>query len=138
MNNNKLEIIKKVEYPNKAIILKYEGEDDQKFLVSDEKGACYSIEKNRSIPKPFIDKPPKPLTPVFRLLIIAFVGLAPAGLGALVFAPLAALWSLLIFLTYPLNRADRIRLVIAWGIIIALLGLAILLNALFMARLAHS
>ncbi len=67
--------------------------------------AHLTIPKNRSIPKPFVDKPPQPLTPAFRLLAWAFVGLAPAGLGTLVLAPGRVLWALAMLLTRPLIRA---------------------------------
>ena len=75
--------------PDQPLILKYEGEDDQSLLVTSPDGTRLNFPKNRSIPQPLVDKPPKPLTPAFRLLALAFVGLAPAGLGALILAPVS-------------------------------------------------
>jgi hypothetical protein len=121
--------------PVRTLILKYEGEDDGSFFVSGADGVRLAVPKNRNIPKPFIDKPRQPLTPAFRLLALAFVGLAPAGLGTLVLAPLAALWALAMLITRPLSRGDRRRVIVIWGISAGLLGLAIPLSLLFLARL---
>ena len=126
-NNNPLE-------PDQTSSLKYEGEDDQSFFVSSDNSACLTIPKNRSIPNPFVDQPAQPLTPAFRLLAWAFVGLAPAGLGTLVLAPAAALWVLAMILTRPLIRADRIRVFVVWGIAAMLLGIAIPVSTLVLAH----
>ena len=122
--------------PDRTLILRYEGEDDQSFFVSDAGGAQLTVPKKRAVPKPFFDQPPQPLTPAFRLLAAAFVGLAPAGLGALVLAPLAVLWALAMLFTRSLSRDDRIRVIVVWGIAAGLLGLAIPMSALFLARLS--
>lgn len=115
--------------PNPPVILQYEGEDDQSFFVSGLNTKRLAVPKNRSIPRPFRDQPPQPLTPAFHLLVLAFVGLAPAGLGTLVLAPLAALWALAVVITRPLTRADHIRIIIILGIAALLFGIAIPLSA---------
>jgi hypothetical protein len=92
--------------------------------------------KSRSVPKPFLDQPSQPLTPAFHLLAAAVVGLAPAGLGTLVLAPLAALWALVMLISRPLTRGDRRRVFVVWGVSAGLLGLAIPISALFLARLS--
>jgi hypothetical protein len=121
--------------PDQTLILRYEDEDDLSVFVSNIEGIRLTVPKNRAIPKPFIDQPPQPLTPAVHLLAAAFVGLAPAGLGTLVFAPLAALWALGMLITRPLSRSDRIRVFVVWGIAAVLLGLAVPMCALFLARL---
>jgi len=121
---------------DRTLILRYEGEDDQSFFVSDADGAQLIVPKNRNVPKPFLDQPSHPLTPAFRLLAAAFVGLAPAGLGTLVLAPLAALWALAMLITRSLTWDDRKRVIAVWGIAAGLLGLAIPMSALFLARLS--
>ncbi len=113
----------------------YESEDDRAYTVSDG-AATFVVPKNRAVPKPFVDKPPQPLTPAFRLLVAAFVGLAPAGLGTIVLAPLAVLWSLAVLFTRPLEPADRKRVVVVCGIAALLLALAIPFSELFFARLS--
>jgi hypothetical protein len=120
--------------PNQTLILKYEGEDDQSFFVSNSNLTRLAIPKNRSVPKPFRDHPPQPLTPAFHLLALAFLGLAPAGLGALVLAPIAALWALAMAVTRPLTRADRARVIVVLGIAALLLGIAIPLSAVVLAH----
>jgi hypothetical protein len=121
---------------DRSLILRYEGEDDQSYIVSRTNGARLTIPKNRSVPKPFVDKPPQPLSPAFRLLVAAFIGLAPAGLGTIVLAPLAVLWSLAMVFTRPLYRSDRKRVVAVCAIAVVLLALAIPLSELFLARLS--
>jgi len=121
---------------DRSLSLRYEGEDDQSYIVSRTNGARLTIPKNRSVPKPFVDKPPQPLSPAFRLLVAAFIGLAPAGLGTIVLAPLAVLWSLAMLLTRPLNRSDRKRLVVVCVIAAVLLAIAIPLSELFLTRLS--
>jgi hypothetical protein len=122
--------------PDQPLILKYEGEDDQSFLVTSPDGTRLNFPKNRSIPQPLVDKPPKPLTPAFRLLALAFVGLAPAGLGALILAPLAVLWAVAVPITRPLKPGDKKRVIVVCGIAVLLLGMAIPMSALFIARLS--
>jgi hypothetical protein len=122
--------------PDRTLILRYEGENDQSFLVSGLHGAHVSAPKNRNVPSLFLDQPSQPLTPAFRLLALAFLGLAPAGLGTLVLAPLAALWALAMLTTRSLNRSDTMRVIVIWGIAAGLLGIAIPISALLMARLS--
>jgi hypothetical protein len=122
--------------PERSLTLRFEGEDDQSYWVSASDGACLTISKNRRVPQPFHDKTLEPLTPPFRLLAWAFVGLAPAGLGTLVLAPLAALWALRILISRPLSLRDQKRAMIICGIAIALLGIAIPLARLFFTRLS--
>ena len=126
-NNDHLE-------PERALILSYKGEDDQSFLVASRNGVRLRVPKNRNVQKTLIDRPSRELTPAFRLLALAFLGLAPAGLGTLVLAPLAALWALAIWITHPLPRADTLRVLLVWGLAAGLLAIAIPLSKLFLAR----
>ena len=119
----------------RTLILMYSGEDDQFILVTGRNGASLSVPKNRNVEKHPVDHSSKKLTPAFRLLALAFLGLAPAGLGTLVLAPLAALWALVIWVTHPLPRPDTLRVVIIWGLAAGLLAIAIPLSRLFLARL---
>jgi hypothetical protein len=121
--------------PNQTLILRYEGENDQEFFVTDLNGARLNIPKNRNIPKPFREQPPQPFTSVYRILALAFLGLAPAGLGALVLAPLAALWALVMLGTHSFVPGGQIRVLIVCGIAFGMLGLAIPMSVLFIARL---
>jgi hypothetical protein len=117
-----------------SLILKYEGEDDQSFFVSGHDAARMSVSKNRNVPKAFRDKSLQPLTPSIRLLAWAFVGLAPAGLGTIILAPLAALSATLIAIAHPLARIDRKRVIVIWGISILLLAIAIPISVTIFAH----
>lgn len=122
--------------PDHRLILKYEGENDLAFLVSDCNRAQWSVPKNRNVPQPLFDRSAQPLKPVFRLLALAFLGLAPAGLGTLVLAPLAALWALALAVSRPLSRENTIRVVVVWALAAVLLAIAIPLCKLFLAHLS--
>ena len=116
--------------------LKYISEDDCAYVVSEDGASDLIIPKSRSLSDLPLGQSLSPLTPVFRLLLVAFFGLAPAGLGALVFAPLAALWALAILATRRLGKADRIRVLVVWGMAAGMLGIAIPMFRLFQARMS--
>jgi hypothetical protein len=122
--------------PDHRLILKYEGEDDLSFQVSGGNQDCLSVPKNRQVPNTQPDRTAHAFKPVFRLIALAFLGLAPAGLGTLVLAPLAALWALTLAISHPLSRENTIRVVIVWVLAAGLLALAIPLSKLFLARIA--
>jgi hypothetical protein len=122
--------------PEQTLNLRYKGEDDQSYWASASDGTCVTIPKNRRIPQPFHDKTLEPLTPAFRLLALAFVGLAPAGLGTLVLAPLAVLWAMLILITRPLSSRDKKRVMIVCGIAVVMLWIAFPLAKLFFTRIS--
>ena len=122
--------------PDQRQILKYEGETDLAFLVSDRNRVQLSVPKNRRVPKNLLDQSAQPLRPAFRLLALAFLGLAPAGLGTLVLAPLAALWALALAVSRPLSRENVIRIAVVWGLAAGLLAIALPLCKLFLALLS--
>jgi len=118
------------------VFLKYQDEDDQVYVLSDGDNGRVIVPKNRNVPERFRQQQMQPLTPAFRLLMMAILGLAPAGLGTLVLAPLAALWTVYACLTHQMARADRIRAALVLGIVAVLLGLAIPLSMVFLHRLS--
>ena len=122
--------------PAHRLILKYEGENDLAFLVSDRNQAQLSVPKNRNVPKQLPDRSAQALKPVFRLLALAFLGLAPAGLGTLILAPLAAMWALALAVSRPLSRENAIRVVVVLALASGLLAIAIPLFELFLAHLS--
>ena len=122
--------------PDHRLILKYEGEDELAFQVSGDNWDCLSVPKNRHVPKALPDRSAHLFKPVFRLIALAFLGLAPAGLGTLVLAPLAALWALALAVSQPFSRENTIRVAIAWVLAAGLLALAVPLSKLFLARIA--
>lgn len=116
-------------------ILTYEREEEHAYILSNSSEALLVVSKNRALPESFRQARPRPLSPSFRLLALALLGLAPAGLGTLVLAPLAMLWTILVCLTRPLDKADRIRAAIIMGVSAILLGLAFPLGLLFLRSL---
>jgi hypothetical protein len=115
--------------------LTYQREDDQVYVLKDADGLPLLLQKNRAMPDSFSPSRPRSLSGAFRLLALAVLGLAPAGLGSLVFAPLAMLWTLYICLTHPMDRSDRIRAAIIMGISAGLLGLAIPLSLFLLGKI---
>jgi hypothetical protein len=113
--------------------VKYECEYDRLYVLSDDE-AFLIVPKNRSVPRSSLFRPTHPLSLAFRLLGAAFLGLAPAGLGTLVLAPLAGAWAIGVFIARPLSRGDRVRVAVVLGIVAGLLGIAIPLSAAFLAR----
>ena len=104
------------------------------FLVSGRDRSLLAVPKNRSIPQSSMDPASQPFKPVFRLLLLAFLGLAPAGLVTLVLAPLAALWALAIAIKRPLSQSDTIRVAVIWGVAAGLLAIAIPLSKIVLVR----
>jgi hypothetical protein len=74
--------------------LAYRGETPQLYRVANADGMILNIPKRRTETIPFPDRPPSRLTAAYNWLIFAVLGLTLAGLGTLVFAPLAV-WAAL-------------------------------------------
>jgi hypothetical protein len=119
----------------KTTHLIYQGEDDQVYALTDGEGLPLLLAKNREIPDSFTPARPQSFTEAFGLLALAVLGLAPAGLGSLIFAPLAILWTLNICFTQPTGRSDRIRAAIILGVSAGLLGLAIPLSLILLGKI---
>jgi len=121
--------------PEQSACLRYESEDEQVYFLSGRDGTRLQVPKNRKDAE-FVREPSSAaFSPAYRLLVAAFLGLAPAGLGTLVFAPLAMLWTIVIVLRFPLIRADRIRFAVVWLVAAVLLALAVPLSLHFADRL---
>jgi hypothetical protein len=114
--------------------LTYRGEDERFYFVVDREGTRLRLPKNRS-PRNISDEAPSSeFDPVFRLLLFGFLGLAPAGLGTLIFVPPALLWTLAIAVRRRLDAAGRIRMAVAWVLSSVLLALAIPMSVHFVSR----
>ncbi len=81
----------------------YQRENDQVYVLSDGSETHLVVPKNRTMPASFFYSQARPLTPAFRLLGLAVLGLAPAGLGTLLLAPLAVLWTVYVAFTQPMK-----------------------------------
>jgi len=122
--------------PDQMVGLKYKGEDHRAYFLVDRQESDVIVLKNRRALHAPRAASSNPLGPAFQLLAVAFIGLAPAGLGTLIFAPLALGWTVAAALRRPPDRADRIRIAVVWGIAAGLLSLAIPMSLRFLERLS--
>jgi hypothetical protein len=88
--------------------LAYQKESDHLYQVQNRDALALFVPKQRAVPSKYPNPGPKPLRRVYGLLSLALIGLLVAGLGAIVFAPLAAVMALWANRN-PLSRADRIK-----------------------------
>jgi hypothetical protein len=120
--------------PDQASFLKYEAEDRQVYILSDRTGSILRVPKNRTEAPTPREAETGHFAPAYILLSAAFLGLAPAGLGTLVFAPLAMLWALGIAVFRRPGRAATNRIAVVWGLAALMLLAAIPLSLEFLKR----
>lgn len=106
-------------------------ENEQVYVISDGADSSLIIPKDRNIPERYTPKSQSPLDKAFVLLGLAFLGLALAGLGTLIFAPLAIIQAGRLYRGQPASQVDHIRLAIVLIIAALLLGGALNLIYLF-------
>jgi hypothetical protein len=85
----------------------YLDETDHLYHVRSGGQLSLSVFKDRSIPEPYPVKRPVLLQHAYRWLWMAFLGLALAGLGALIFAPLAAISAIALSLTHTSKQSSK-------------------------------
>lgn len=113
--------------------LAYKEETDHRYYVWNGLDLTLSVPKNRTPAEPYPPPEPSPLAPAWRALGWAMLGLSLAGIGALVFAPVALLRAMGILLnTQPLNRADRVRAAVAMILSLLLWALGAALGLLLL------
>lgn len=104
--------------------LEYVGETDQQYRVRDRSGEMLLVPKNRRITETFPADRPLALRRANRFFRWAILGSLFAGLGAVVFAPLAAIMAYTALRT-PLNVKDHKRALIIMSLSTGLLMLAL-------------
>jgi hypothetical protein len=102
--------------------LEYGVENEQVYVISNGTGYSLVIPKDRNSPQAYRPRSQRPLDKAFVLLGWAFLGWALAGLGTLIFAPLAIIQALRTYQGGPVSRADHIRV----AIVIVLAGLSLI------------
>lgn len=104
--------------------LAYHGETDDLYRAVNAEQIMLSIPKQRAPVEPFPPERPSPLRAAYRWLVLAFFGLLLAGLGSLVFAPLAALSARQVKPSLK-SRSEQVNanVVITLSLLILLLGL---------------
>jgi hypothetical protein len=114
--------------------LAYLDETDNLYQVRNGPALAVTLPKYRAVPEVFPPKKPGPLAGSYRLLLWALIGLIPAGLGALVLAPLAALSALKAFRSTR-TRKDSFRAAVVIGVAAMLWMMAIPMAILFFLHL---
>ncbi len=110
--------------------LSYRGETEGFYQLQALKDFQFTHPKDRAAAEPFPPAAPPATRPAYRWLWLAVLGMLPAGLGALICAPVA-MFSAVRLLRRPLSLADRRRaglvLVSAAALWLVALGLGVLL-----------
>ncbi len=110
--------------------LAYLDETDDLYYVRNNAYLSLALPKDRGVPESYPMRKPGRLSYAFRWLGLALIGLLFAGLGTLVFAPLAIL-SVILAQRHGLSRSDQIRsvvVVLVAGVLLAVaIGMATLL-----------
>lgn len=91
--------------------LAYVHETEELYQVRSGRDLLINVPKNRAFEKPYLQKDPSPLKPAYRWLNLSFLALLLGGVGAVLFAPIAA-FQVLRLQSRPLYRADRVRLLV--------------------------
>ncbi len=114
--------------------LAYVSESSATYYIGTNTGLVLTVPKKHAVIEPYPPREPSPLRPAYRRLSLALFGLAFAGLGTLLFAPLTIM-SALQAGKRARTRADRIRALIVVGTALLLIGLAIPLTVIFLMHL---
>lgn len=108
----------------------YLDETDSFYQVRNGEQLQLTIPKDRAVPQAYPARRPKPLQQAYHWLGLAFLGLPLAGLGAIIFAPLAAAAAFRLYLQAASN-ANRIYsmtvILLAGGLWLVGLLLAVIL-----------
>ncbi len=114
--------------------LAYVGESNAMYYTRTNTGLVLTVPKKHAVSESYPPREPSLLRQAYRRLGLALFGLALAGLGTLIFAPLAII-SAVQAGEHAKTRADQTRALIVIGAALLLCGLAIPLAALFLAHL---
>ncbi len=115
--------------------LAYLDQDDKLYFVRSHEYLSLAVPKDRAVPKEtYPPKQPQPLARAYHWLAWAVLGLTLAGLGTLIFAPLA-IWSAFSSFREPLQRGDRIRALLAIFLSLLLDIFALFLGYIFLVHL---
>ncbi|HSD83589.1 MAG TPA: hypothetical protein VLG46_07015 [Anaerolineae bacterium] len=114
--------------------LAYVGESAATYFIATGTGLVLTVPKKRVPVEPYPPREPSLLRNAYRQLILALLGLTLAGLGAVIYAPLAML-SAFQANQKARTKADRLRSWLVAGSALLLLACAIPLSILFLAHL---
>ncbi len=114
--------------------LAYVSESSATYYIGTNTGLVLTIPKQHAVIEPYPPREPSPLRQAYRRLSLALFGLAVAGLGTLLFAPLTIM-SAIQAGKRARTKADLIRALIVIGTALLLIGLAIPLTVIFLMHL---
>jgi len=114
--------------------LAYVHETEVLYQVRSSLGFLINIPKNRVFEKPYLQKDPGPLKPVFGWLYVSLFALMLGGVGALVLAPITAFQALRLR-SVSLPHGDQVRLWILLIISIMIWLAAIPISLLLLIRI---
>ncbi|MGE5224646.1 MAG: hypothetical protein ACM3PY_19595 [Omnitrophica WOR_2 bacterium] len=114
--------------------LAYLNETDDLYYVRSNAYLSIPVPKDRAMPETYPPKEPSKIAPAFHYLGLALLGLMFAGLGTLIFAPLAII-AVMSAASQQLSSADRVRarivVLTALVLIVGAIGLVWLLISHF-------
>jgi len=113
--------------------LAYVHETEELYQVRSGRDLLINIPKNRAFEKPYLQKDPGPLRPAFRWLSLSILALFLGGVGAVLFAPLAAFQALRLHASAP-SDGERVRLLIVFLLSVIIWLAAIPISWLLLIR----
>lgn len=113
--------------------LAYVHETEEFYQVRSGRDLLINIPKNRTFETPYLKKAPGLAKPAFRWLSLSLLALVLGGVGAVLFAPIAAFQALRLQASAP-SRGDRVRLLIVFILAVIIWLAAIPISWLLLIR----
>jgi hypothetical protein len=113
--------------------LAYVYETEQFYQVRSGRDLLINIPKDRTFETPYLKKKPGPAQPAFRWLSLALLALILGGVGAVIFAPIAAFQALRLQSSAPTD-GERTRLLIVFILAVIIWLAAIPISWLLLIR----
>ena len=113
--------------------LAYVHETEEFYQVRSGRELLINIPKNRTFEIPYLKKKPGLAQPAFRWLSLSILALFLGGVGAVVFAPVAAFQALRLHASTP-SEGERVRLVIVFLLAVIIWLAAIPISWLLLIR----
>jgi hypothetical protein len=117
--------------------LAYVHETDEFYQVRSGRELLINIPKNRTFEIPYLKKKPGLAQPAFRWLSLSIFALFLGGVGAVLFAPVAAFQALRLHASAP-TEAERVRLLIVFLLAVIIWLAAIPISWLLLIRFYSS
>ena len=113
--------------------LAYVYETEAFYQVRSGRDLLINVPKNRAFEIPYLKKKPGPAQPAFRWLSLSLLALFLGGVGAVVFAPIAAFQALRLHASAP-SDGERVRLLIVFLLAVIIWLAAIPISWLLLIR----